>query len=113
MEKFIDFEKEFTGKAALVKQKDGGVEKKLCGFKIDGRRTPRHSSSIVKNGSAIGTVSSGVFSPHLNCGIGMGYVKPQSAEIGTVFEIDLGRGTASATVVQMPFLKSESIRMKL
>ncbi|PKL93039.1 MAG: glycine cleavage system protein T [Candidatus Goldiibacteriota bacterium HGW-Goldbacteria-1] len=113
MEKFIDFEKKFIGKAALLKQIETGVEKKLCGFKIDGRRTPRHSSPILKDGAAIGTVSSGVFSPHLNCGIGMGYVKPQYAEIGTTFEIDLGRGTAAATVAQMPFLKSASIRMTL
>jgi aminomethyltransferase len=113
MERFIDFEKEFTGRAALLDQKNNGVSKKLCGFLIDGRRTPRHENKIISGGAEAGFVTSGVFSPHLNCGIGMGYVKPEIAVSGSEFEIDLGRGSVRATVSLMPFVKETSIRKNL
>lgn len=113
MEKFIDFSKEFTGKAALVKQNETGVGATLVGIAIEGRRTPRHKNVITVAGRGTGVVTSGVFSPHLNKGIGMAYVSPQDATEGRELDIVLDRGTAKAVVTKPPFIKTTSVRNAL
>lgn len=71
--KFIDFEKDFIGKEALLKQKKNGLRRTRAFFKTLSRRSPRHGHKIYSEGEEIGAVTSGTFSPHLGCGIGMGF----------------------------------------
>ncbi len=47
MERFLDMDKEFTGKKALLEQQKRGVPRRLIGFAADGRRTPRHENRII------------------------------------------------------------------
>lgn len=108
-ERMIDLEKEFIGKNALVEQKKKGLEKILVGFMVDGRRTPRHTNKILVNGKEAGFVTSGVFSPHLNRGIGMGYIYKGNQSAGEI-EIALDKGSVKARIEQMPFLKQTSIK---
>lgn len=107
MERFIDFQKEFTGRDALLKQKKAGINRRLCGFIADGRRTPRPGNTIYAAGSDAGTVTSGVFSPHINRGIGLGYVKTGYAESGKKIDIDTGRGMIKAEIAKMPLIKKQ------
>lgn len=110
MERFIDFEKEFTGKAALINAKTNGLKRKLCALTVNGRRTPRHGNKVKSEGAEAGIVTSGVFSPHLNCGICFAYVDPKLAALGTKLEIEFERGSAEATVSETPFIKDTSIK---
>jgi aminomethyltransferase len=71
----VDWDHEFVGKTALEHQRDGGVVKQLVGFMMDGRQIPRHGYRL-RAGEAIGSVTSGNFSPTLKRGIGMGYLLP-------------------------------------
>ena len=109
-EKMIDFDKDFTGKEALLKQKEAGVNKKLTGIAAEGRRAPRHNNNILINGKITGTVTSGTFSPRLNKGIGMGYIESGFAGEGTGIEIDTGRANIKAKTEKMPFVKETSLR---
>lgn len=110
MERFLDMDKDFIGKQALVKQRAQGVLRRLIGFVVDGRRTPRHESRILSEQSDVGFVTSGVFSPHLNRGIGMGYIDAgQQSEKNEIF-IDTGKGEIHAIIEQVPFLKQTSIK---
>jgi aminomethyltransferase len=84
----------------------------LVGFIIDGRRTPRHENKITVAGKEAGFVTSGAFSPHLNKGIGMGYVDPAVAAEGNEIEILLERGSVKAIITKPPFLKETSLRQK-
>jgi aminomethyltransferase len=113
MEKFLDFSKEFIGKEALVKQNEAGVNVTLVGIAIEGRRTPRHKNVIMAHGRETGIVTSGVFSPHLNKGIGMAYVAPQDATEGREVEIVLEKGSVKAVVTKPPFIKNTSIRNQI
>ena len=74
LEGFVNFEKEFVGKEALLKQKSEGAARQKVAFKVSGRRSPRHHYGIFTGQQQVGSVTSGVFSPMLACGIGIGFV---------------------------------------
>ncbi len=103
--KFVD-KKDFVDKAFLQKQKDNGVSRKLVGFEMLERAIPRHDYVIVDNdGVSIGVVTSGTMSPILQKGIGMGYVTPSNAKIGSTIYIQIRNKQVPAVVVKFPFLK--------
>jgi aminomethyltransferase len=73
-EKFVDFSKDFIGKAALLDERKNSPKERLVCFKADSRRSPRHGFAIFNKNYRVGTVTSGSFSPSLSIGIGMGYI---------------------------------------
>lgn len=110
MEKFLDFEKDFIGKDALLKQKKTGIAKKLTGVLIDGRRTPRHTNRVHVNNADCGFVTSGVFSPHLNKGIGFMYIDADKVIEGNEVLIKLDKGETKGIITIPPFIKNTSIK---
>jgi aminomethyltransferase len=111
LEFFIDYDKDFTGRNALLKQKTDNLRKIKIAFKTDSRRAPRPHYKILSDGIEVGDVTSGCFSPMLSCGIGMGYVKPGYDNIGTNIEIRDNRSNViSAQIVELPFYKNGSLK---
>lgn len=108
-ERVIDFEKDFTGKKNLLEQKKNGIKKILVGIECNDRRQPRHLNKIIKDEKEIGFVTSGVFSPHINKGIGMGYINIGSAVAGDEIKILSEKTQMSAKIVKLPFLKKTSL----
>ena len=103
--KFTD-EKDFIDRNFLLKQKNEGVARKLIGFEMLDRGIPRHNYQILdSDGVVTGHVTSGTMSPCLKIGIGMGYVSPQNAAIGTEIYISIRDKQLKAKVVKMPFVK--------
>ncbi len=98
----------FIGRSVLAEQKASGTKKKCVAFKLtDKGAPPRPGYPIWANGIAVGQVVSGTQSPSLHLGIGMGYVPPEFAKVGTVIEIEArGRRTAGV-VVAKPIYKRE------
>lgn len=94
---------DFVGKGALARQKAEGVTKVLVGFHMDGKRIPRHDMPVVAGGTACGKVTSGTFSPTLQKPIGMAYVPPAHAAIGSRIAVDLRGKQEPATIVKLPF----------
>ena len=107
-EKYIDYTKEFFGKKGLVRHKEAGVKRKLTGILVEGRRTPRHGSKIVIGGKEAGIVTSGVFSPHRNQGIGFAYVDCEYLETGSKIGIDSGKGIIEAVISPVPFVENRT-----
>lgn len=107
---FVNFDKSFVGKEALLRVKEQGVARKKIAFEVAGRRSPRHHYDICSAGSTVGSVTSGVFSPMLGRGIGIGFVTPEHAAIGTPLTISHGRVSMEATVCELPFFKDGSVR---
>lgn len=97
------FDKPFIGRDALLKQKLEGVKKKLVGFEMVERGIPRHGYAIVKEGQTVGYVTSGMFAPTLEKNIGLGYVPPELALIGSEFDILIRGRPTRARVVKTPF----------
>ncbi|MEQ9167532.1 MAG: glycine cleavage system aminomethyltransferase GcvT [Fulvivirga sp.] len=99
------FTKEFTNSAALQKQKEAGVTKKLVGFKMIDRGIPRHDYEIHDaNANNIGRVTSGTQSPVLSQGIGMGYVNTEFAAPGTEIFIAVRNKALKAEVSKLPLI---------
>lgn len=94
---------DFVGKSVLVKAKESGLQKKLAGFVIPERAVARHGCNIRKNGATVGHVTSGTFSPSLQKGIAMGYVRADLAKPGQDLQLDIRGKAVSATVMKLPF----------
>jgi aminomethyltransferase len=101
---------EFFGREALLRQKEAGLERTLIGFEVDGKRLPRHGYAIHHDGRQVGVVTSGGLCPSVGRAMGMGFVPPQVAAVGTPLAID-ARGTLlPAVVVERPFYKEGSVK---
>lgn len=95
----------FIGQNALIQAKQEGLKKTLIGLKIEGKRTPRQGASVMLNGAAIGSVTSGCSSPTLGAPIAMAYVAPEQVNTGDLVNIDIGSTQLEATVCALPFYK--------
>lgn len=102
----VSFDKDFIGKAALLKQKEAGVKKKLIGFEVIERGIAREHYAIFHNGEKVGEVTSGTPSPTTGKNIGMGYVPVELKAPGTELEIEMRGRMIKAVVVKLPFYKS-------
>ncbi|MGH7741163.1 MAG: glycine cleavage system aminomethyltransferase GcvT [Candidatus Eiseniibacteriota bacterium] len=100
----------FIGQEALEKQKAHGLERRLAGFAIEGRRVARHDMAIEHGGAAVGRVTSGTHSPSLEKPIGMGYMPAALAKNGTALTIRAGSSMLEAVVVPRPFYTHGSRR---
>lgn len=96
---------EFRGKAALEAQRAAGVSPLLHGLVVEGRRPPREDQVVALDGVEIGHVSSGNFSPSLNCGIALAFLR-DDVPIGTEVTIDMRGAAVDARVVALPFVSS-------
>ncbi len=110
MDVFVDFNKDFIGRDALLEHKKKGIDKKLVYFSSSSRQAPRHNYKIYLNNDEIGTVTSGSFSPSLSCGIGMGYVNIGFDKKGQEITIAGEKKEIPATIVDKPFYKNGSLK---
>jgi aminomethyltransferase len=110
LEVFVNFDKNFVGKEALLKQKAQGLSRLKVAFQVSGRRSPRHHYEIYSGQEHVGSVTSGVFSPMLACGIGIGFVAAGQYPHGTPLTIRHERVSMEATVCELPFFKGGSLR---
>jgi aminomethyltransferase len=96
----------FVGRSIIERQKEEGLEQRLVGFTVQGRRVPRKDYPILDaEGAPIGRVTSGSLSPTLGVPIGMGYVEKPHHKQGTLVQIDLGKKRLPAEIVKRPFVK--------
>lgn len=98
------FNKEFTAKQILEKQKAQGMERRLVGFEMTEKGIPRHGYEIKDSDDMnIGVVTSGTQSPTLSKAIGMGYVKKAFASLDTRIYIKVRDKLVQAKVAKIPF----------
>jgi aminomethyltransferase len=96
-------DKDFTGSEELREIKARGPERKLVSFVLEEKAVPRQGMAIEGGGE----VTSGTHSPMLDRGIGMGYVRADSAAPGTELTIDVRGKSRRARVVKRPIYKRE------
>ena len=102
LERFVDFGKEFIGRAALERQRQRGVRLTLVGLTQPGRSAPRADYALSLRGREAGQVTSGCYSPTLDASVGMGYVFPEFAAPGTALEMDKRGNIEPITVTALP-----------
>ena len=95
---------DFRGKSALTLEKEHGLSRRLVGISIPGRRPARDGTRVLdSNGSEIGFVSSGNFSPTLGHCVAMAFVKP-STKVGDTVSMDVRGTLIDGVVVATPFV---------
>ncbi len=94
----------FTGREALERQKREGVTRRLAGFEMRGPGVPRHGYAIFQGEEKIGQVTSGTVLAG-GRGIGMGYVPPAAARLGTKISVEIHQRKVDAEVVKLPFYR--------
>jgi aminomethyltransferase len=97
----------FIGSERIAEVRAAGPAQKLAPFTIEGRGIPRPGNAILADGEEVGEVTSGTFSPSLEVGIGMGYVRADLAEPGTELEIDVRGKRRPAMVGSKPLYRKE------
>jgi len=107
---FLDFEKDFIGKEALLQQKQSGVKRKMIFFSSDSRQSPRHHFKIFSDDKKIGVVTSGTFSPSLKKGIGMGLVERTLELKEKKLYVGEEKNRIMVYLTQRPFYKNGSLR---
>jgi aminomethyltransferase len=95
---------DFVGRAALLRQKEQGLSRKLVGFQLTEPGIARHGHPVVRDGRPVGLVTSGTRSPTLKTSIGLAYVPPSLAAEGSTLAVEIRGKPVAATVVKTPFL---------
>ncbi len=99
----VRFDKgEFRGSAALAEERDRGPHRLLRGLLVEGRRPPREGQRVLLDGTEIGVVSSGNFSPVRGQGVALAFLDPAIAD-GAAVVIDVRGTEVAATVTKPPF----------
>jgi aminomethyltransferase len=99
---------DFIGRAALAAQKERGIERRLVGFAVGSGGIARQGYGLSHAEERVGIVTSGTMSPTLGKAIGLGYVAPKYAAIGTHLHVAIRGREVAAEVVQLPFYKRET-----
>jgi aminomethyltransferase len=101
---------EFSGRDALVRQKEDGIPQKLVGIRLTERGFPRPGYPIVHEGNEVGSVTSGTVSPSLGYGIALGYVPAELTSPDTELGVRIRDKVIPAVVVRLPFYTEGSVR---
>ncbi|MDE1467609.1 glycine cleavage system aminomethyltransferase GcvT [Aurantiacibacter sp. D1-12] len=94
----------YMGHAATLSRLDGGSTQKRVGLALDGRLPAREGAQVFSDNSAVGTVTSGGFSPTLGYPIAMAYIDNEFTTEGTALEIEVRGKRLPAKVVPFPFV---------
>jgi aminomethyltransferase len=97
----------FVGSAPIARARAEGPAELLAPFRIEGAGIPRQGNAVLAGGEQAGVVTSGTFSPSLEVGIGMAYVRPDLAEPGTEVEIDVRGKRRPARIASKPLYRKE------
>jgi aminomethyltransferase len=101
---------EFTGREALVDLLQHGLKRTMVWFRLESPAVVATGDSISLEGQAVGTVTSGSYSPTLGRGVAMGYVEPAYAIQGATFDIGSDSGPERASLSVMPLYDPGDVR---
>jgi aminomethyltransferase len=95
----------FLGSEAVAIARAEGTPEKLVAFLIEGQGIPRDGNPVLAGGEPVGVVTSGTYSPSLEVGAGMAYVRAELAGPGTEIEIDVRGKHRPARVASKPLYR--------
>jgi glycine cleavage system T protein (aminomethyltransferase) len=97
----------FIGAEPIARTRAEGTSERLAPFRIEGPGIPRQDNAVVLGDEQVGIVTSGSFSPSLEVGIGMAYLRSDLAEPGTEVEIDVRGKRRAARIASKPLYRKE------
>lgn len=100
----ISKNKVFLGSEPIRQARESGTPTKLQGVRLQTRRIPPAGASVQVEGRHAGSISSGVYSPTLECGIGFAFLDP-SIPLETPCQVEIRGSLEPGTVVSKRFYK--------
>ncbi len=108
LDRFVKLEEGgFIGAEAIAERLERGLPRLLAGFVLEARGIARAGHPIAARGEEVGVVTSGAPSPTLGKSIGLGYVPPALATVGSGFEVLVRGKGIRARVVETPFVRAQ------
>jgi aminomethyltransferase len=101
---------DFVGKDALLRIKQEGIYRRSVGFELEEKGIPRQHYPVMCDGRKVGEVTSGMFSPMLERGVGVAYVDKPYDTLGNEIGIGIRDKIIPAEIVKPPFYKKGSRR---
>jgi aminomethyltransferase len=96
--------KEFLGSGAINAARAAGTPSKLQGIRLDSKRVAQPGALVTVSGSRVGSVSSGAYSPLLDCGVAFAFLDSGVA-LETPCEVDFRGKPEPGKVVAKRFFK--------
>jgi len=102
--RFVNYDKEFLGKAATIERRDGGdLEWILVYAEVDASDSDcRGNEPCIVNNQHVGVTTSGTWGHSVGKSLAFAYVDPVYSEPGSTFEIQMMGQRHSATVLAEP-----------
>ena len=94
----------FLGADRVLRELANGAPRKWVGLTLEGRQAAREGAEVFAGDQRVGILTSGGFSPSLECPIAVAYVAIAHAAPGTALEIDVRGKRLAATVTPLPFV---------
>ena len=89
MDAFINWKKDFVGKDATVEFKEKGVSRKLVTVVVDSPIDVTLDEAVLKDGEAVGYITSGGYAHHVKQSMAMAYVSTEHAQAGTELDVEI------------------------
>ena len=110
---FINWDKEFIGKAAALAEKDAGPSKKLVTLVVDTQDIDvSNDEAILHQDQAVGYVSSGGYAHHVGKSVALGYVPSELASAGAQVNVEINGEMYAAEIQGQPLYDANGGRMR-
>jgi len=114
LDRFVDFTKpDFTGRAAALAERAAGAQRRFVVMEVaDADAEVVGYESIMKDGAAVGYVTSGAYGHCVGKSLAAGYVPSALVREGARFEIDILGEMRAATVHLEPLYDPQGLRLR-
>ncbi|GMQ77346.1 MAG: FAD-dependent oxidoreductase [Gammaproteobacteria bacterium] len=113
LDAFIHWGKEFVGKQAALVESEAGPQKKFVTMVVETDDTDVcNDEAIMKDGQAVGYVSSGGYAHHVGKSMALGYVPTDVATAGTRVEVEIMGQLCAAEILEKPLYDANGDRMR-
>jgi dimethylglycine dehydrogenase len=110
---FIHWDKDFVGKDAALEERSSGPRQKLVTLVVDSDDIDvSNDEAIMRDGEAVGYVSSGGYAHHAGKSVALGYLPAELAGAGTAVEVEIMGRRYPAEVLGAPLYDANGGRMR-
>lgn len=99
---------DYIGKSALLKIAANGPAQRICGIRFFGGKAPPCGKPFpvtTTDGTQVGQITSGIFSPRLDCNVGLSMILRSHWDVGTSLVVHTPDGVARDAIVSaLPFV---------
>lgn len=100
--------RDFIGRAALERQKEAGVPRRLVGLVLEGKGVLRNHQSVLAGDATVGEITSGGFGPTVGGSIALARIDAGAEEPLTV---DIRGRHLPVRIVRPPFVRNGEVKV--